>query len=92
MLYDFYKRQNETRANSVHATYLIYGIKSAKPSRGDENGHQMDIDIPNVNSQKLSPLQTLTLVEEKNLNGRRLLPSVETSRYLVVAHDSLKMF
>ncbi len=70
MLYDFYKYQNALRADSVHATYLVYGVKDAIP--------QPDVDVEMDNSQP-EPLteqvqtMTMTLSSDDKLTGTRQL-------------------
>lgn len=69
MLYDFHQYQNALRAGSVHATYLVYGVKSAKTQH--ENGDVgMSSSIPEPeSSSEAVPTHTLTLVCEENLEG-----------------------
>lgn len=71
MLYDFHKWQNDKRPGSLHATYLVYGIKKVV---NDEDG---DVDMTNSQVSEDYPVrfsdevltQTLTLVREEQLNG-----------------------
>lgn len=68
MLYDFYKYQNALRADSVHATYLVYGIKSTD---GQTDG---DVDMGSSQPEVLTeqvPTITMTLVTDANLNGKK---------------------
>ncbi|KAK3944804.1 hypothetical protein QBC46DRAFT_455861 [Diplogelasinospora grovesii] len=71
MLFDFHRTENQKRPGSVHATYLVYGIRRSDrtSSQQSEDG---DIDMMNVppNGEALSetvPTSTLTLVEEGDL-------------------------
>ncbi|PNY23496.1 Uncharacterized protein TCAP_06562 [Tolypocladium capitatum] len=67
MLYDFHKYQNALRADSIHATYLVYGAKSAKSKQ--QNGDvRMSSSMPEPGplSEAIST-KTLTLVGEQNL-------------------------
>ncbi|KAM4055693.1 DNA polymerase subunit cdc27 domain-containing protein [Hirsutella rhossiliensis] len=69
MLYDFHQYQNSLRAESIHATYLLYGIKSARS--GHENGDvgmSSSMPEPEPRSESVST-QTLTLVREENLEA-----------------------
>ncbi|KAM3556544.1 hypothetical protein ARSEF4850_005478 [Beauveria asiatica] len=64
MLFDFYKYQNALRADSVHATYLVYGVKDALP--------QPDVDVEMGSSQpepltEAVPIMTMTLVTHDKL-------------------------
>ncbi|KAI1740194.1 DNA polymerase subunit Cdc27 [Xylaria scruposa] len=69
MLYDFHKWQNDKRPGSLHATYIIYGIKSraAQPD-GDvemtDSQTSEDIDAP---LSDLVPTYTLSLVAQEQL-------------------------
>ncbi|POR32349.1 Uncharacterized protein TPAR_07451 [Tolypocladium paradoxum] len=67
MLYDFHKYQNALRADSVRATYLVYGAKSAK-SRQENGDVEMSSSMPEPEplSEAIST-KTLTLVAEQNL-------------------------
>ncbi|KAF5984650.1 DNA polymerase delta subunit 3 [Fusarium bulbicola] len=67
MLYDFHSYQNAQKANSVHATYLIYGTKTLE--KGESDG---DVDMSGSSPEEpLSdevPTSTLTLAREEELN------------------------
>lgn len=67
MLYDFYKYQNALRADSVHATYLVYGIKDADASQSD-----VDIDMGSSQPERITdpvPTITMTLISDDKLKG-----------------------
>ena len=71
MLFDFHKSQNDRRPGAVHATYLIYGTKTAGPSRSGEDG---DVEMANNTSDAESiaeavPCSTLSIVQEEKLQG-----------------------
>lgn len=74
MLYEFHTEQNGKRSGSVHATYMLYGIRKTTQT----NGHsQQDGDIhmtsspPELEStMDEGPVITLSLVAEENLKGR----------------------
>ncbi|UNI20399.1 CDC27 protein [Purpureocillium takamizusanense] len=67
MLYDFYQYQNAQRPDSVHATYLIFGVKHSKPRQGDNDvGLTSSMPEPDPFSDDI-PTSTLTLVSEGNL-------------------------
>lgn len=67
MLYDFYKYQNALRTDSVHATYLIYGVKDATPLSSDADV-EMGSSQPEPVTESV-PTMTMTLVSDENLNG-----------------------
>lgn len=68
MLYDFHNYQNAQKSHSVHATYLVYGTKNVdnEQSNGDV---EMSSSIP---EQDETPVSTLTLVREEELNGTKI--------------------
>lgn len=70
MLYDFHQYQNGIRADSVHATYLVYGTRALDnaPADGDV---EMTSSMPE--NEALSDevkTTTLTLAREEELNGK----------------------
>ncbi|CVK93070.1 uncharacterized protein FMAN_12545 [Fusarium mangiferae] len=67
MLYDFHSYQNAQKANSVHATYLIYGTK---PSEKDESDGDVEMSgsSPEEPLSDEVPTSTLTLAREEELN------------------------
>lgn len=75
MLYEFHSWQNGKKSGTVHATYMIYGIKKTLQT----NGHsQQDEDVEMTSSPPESapqaeqvPLVTLSLVAEGNLTGTK---------------------
>jgi len=72
MLYDFHVYQNEQKANSVHATYLIYGVKT--PQKEDAGGDvemtmSSSLPTPDVEHEEVVPTYTLSLVREEDLAG-----------------------
>lgn len=66
MLYDFHNYQNQKKANSVHATYLIYGTKAAQEDADVEMASSMPEHEPLSETVHTS---TLTLAREENLSG-----------------------
>lgn len=74
MLYEFHTEQNVKRSGSVHATYMLYGIRK----NAQTNGHsQQDGDVHMTSSPPElesavddGPVITLTLVAEESLKGR----------------------
>ncbi|KAF5560992.1 DNA polymerase delta subunit 3 [Fusarium napiforme] len=67
MLYDFHSYQNAQKANSVHATYLIYGIKT--PEKDESDGDvEMSGSSPEEPLSDEVPTSTLTLAREEELN------------------------
>ncbi|KAI7786251.1 hypothetical protein LA080_004072 [Diaporthe eres] len=71
MLYEFHNEQNVKRSGSVHATYMLYGIRK----NAQTNGHsQQDGDVHMTSSPPElesavddGPVITLTLVAEESL-------------------------
>jgi DNA polymerase delta subunit 3 len=76
-LYEFYESQNASKANSIHATYLIYGSKTEdrEPETGDAD---MDGSAPEPELlSDYAPTKTVTIVAEDGLKG--LIMSHENS-------------
>ena len=78
MLYDFHKSQNEKKAGSLYATYLVYGIKNAQHARGEKDG---DIEMAESSQDSDSaaevvPTHTVTLIQEEQLHGKSVLSHV----------------
>jgi DNA polymerase delta subunit 3 len=71
MLYDYLTYQNTQKPDSVHATYLVYGIK--REQKVQEDGDlEMSSSMPEHDSiSEEVPTTTLALVREENLKGRR---------------------
>lgn len=66
-LYEFYESQNASKANSIHATYLIYGSKTEdrEPETGDA---EMDGSAPEPEPlSDYAPVKTVTIVAEEGL-------------------------
>ncbi|KAK0755737.1 hypothetical protein N5P37_011700 [Trichoderma harzianum] len=66
-LYEFHQSQNASKANSIHATYLIYGSKTEhkQPETGDTD---MDNSVPEPEPlSDYAPTKTVTIVAEENL-------------------------
>jgi DNA polymerase delta subunit 3 len=69
MLYDFHVHQNSHTANSVHATYLIHGLKSSQSSH-DDGDVEMSSSMPESNAYSDEiPTVNLSLVAEAGLEG-----------------------
>ncbi|KAH8157050.1 hypothetical protein CIB48_g11195 [Xylaria polymorpha] len=69
MLYDFHKWQNDKRPGSLHATYIIYGIKS-KPAQADGDVEMTDSQVSedmDAPFSDLVPAYTLSLVRQEQL-------------------------
>ena len=71
MLYDYLAYQNAQKPDSIHATYLLYGIK--REQKVQEDGDvEMSSSMPEHDSiSEEVPTTTLALVREENLKGRR---------------------
>ncbi|KAF5026308.1 hypothetical protein F66182_1600 [Fusarium sp. NRRL 66182] len=67
MLYDFHNYQNALTANSVHATYLVYGTKSPNNDQSDGDV-EMSSSMPDEALSEEVPISTLTLAREGELN------------------------
>ncbi len=70
MLFEFHKSQNARKLGSIHATYLIYGTKSAElglQSQADGDV-EMSSSMPESVPEQV-PILTLSLVEEGQLKG-----------------------
>ncbi|EHK46261.1 uncharacterized protein TrAtP1_005830 [Trichoderma atroviride] len=66
-LHEFYESQNASKANSIHATYLIYGSKTEdrEPETGDAD---MDGSAPEPEPlSDYAPTRTVTIVAEEGL-------------------------
>ncbi|KLU81786.1 hypothetical protein MAPG_00867 [Magnaporthiopsis poae ATCC 64411] len=65
MLYEFHKSQNDRKAGSVHATYLMYGVKRAveQPSQADDG----DVAMAEEPSEHV-PIYTLSIAKEEDLS------------------------
>lgn len=70
MLYDYHSYQNTQKPDSIHATYLVYGIKPSENGEGDGDV-EMSSSMPEHGpiSEEI-PASTLTLVREENLKGK----------------------
>ncbi|TLD24169.1 hypothetical protein PspLS_06770 [Pyricularia sp. CBS 133598] len=72
MLYEFHKSQNERKPGTIHATYLVYGVKPNEDlphGRSQPDGDiEMASSMPEVeeNSEQV-PVFTVTLVKEEDL-------------------------
>ena len=73
MLYEFHRSQNAKRPGAVHATYLVYGTKTATGGPSAQNGDgdvEMASSAPDVESlAEVVPTSTLALVPEEQLKG-----------------------
>ncbi|KAL2683041.1 hypothetical protein Neosp_007504 [[Neocosmospora] mangrovei] len=68
MLYDFHKYQNASRANSVHATYLVYGTRSSDNQESDGDVEMASSAPENEAFSETVPVTTLTLAREEELS------------------------
>ncbi|KAF4447719.1 DNA polymerase delta subunit 3 [Fusarium austroafricanum] len=67
MLYDFHNYQNARKANSVHATYLVYGTKGPEIEQPDGDV-EMSGSMHEESFSEEAPISTLTLAREEELN------------------------
>jgi hypothetical protein len=80
MLYEFHRSQNAKRAGAVHATYLVYGTRTASDgSSASQNGTDRDVEMANSPPEAESlvevvPTFTMSLIPEEQLKGKLLLP------------------
>ncbi|KAL8382636.1 hypothetical protein RB595_006426 [Gaeumannomyces hyphopodioides] len=65
MLYEFHKSQNDRKSGSVHATYLMYGVKrAAEQSTQAGDG---DVEMAEEPSEHV-PTYTLSIAKEEDLS------------------------
>lgn len=74
MLYEFHNEQNVKRSGSVHATYMLYGIRKNAQTNGHSQ-HDGDVHMTSSPPELESavddgPVITLALVAEESLKGR----------------------
>lgn len=82
MLYDYHVYQNEQKSSSIHATYLVYGLKASEKRNGVDGDVNMSMSssMPEQeeDDEEKVPTYTLSLVREENLSGKiRLLQLVQ---------------
>ncbi len=91
MLYDFHTSQNAKKPGSLHATYLLYGVKKAEQSkpRIHENGDvEMSSSMAEVESiPERIPTLALSLVNEAKLSGKALCPRVSRSVLILICRS-----
>ncbi|KAL8298355.1 hypothetical protein RB597_006802 [Gaeumannomyces tritici] len=65
MLYEFHKSQNDRKSGSVHATYLMYGVKRAaeQPTQAGDG----DVEMAEEPSEHV-PTYTLSIAKEEDLS------------------------
>ena len=84
MLYDFHHEQNSKKPGSIHAVYLVSGIKTVNPAAAINGGHVKDgedsfmqsspfVSSPPQEEKDPPTMKVITLVREEQLEG--LLPS-----------------
>jgi DNA polymerase delta subunit 3 len=75
MLYDFHASQNAKRPHSVHATYLVSGVKKVGKAPADDVPMTSSPfptsyrDQSDDQSATEIPIRTVTLVREEELEG-----------------------
>lgn len=69
MLYDFHQYQNGLRADSIHATYLVYGTKAPDESQPDEDVEMGSSQPEHDDYSETVPTFSLTLVNQEDLKG-----------------------
>jgi DNA polymerase delta subunit 3 len=75
MLFDFHQKQNEKKANSVHATYLLTGTKRGpKPTNGTDvpmpsSPFMSSMPEPEATAEEPIKTTTILLVREEELQG-----------------------
>lgn len=70
MLFDFHKSQNGQKPNSVHATYLVYGVKLDEAHNGDEDVEMSSSSSGAAAESSPEPTRALTLIQEDMLKGK----------------------
>ncbi|VUC20159.1 unnamed protein product [Clonostachys rosea] len=69
MLYDYHTYQNGIKAESIHATYVVYGTKTQSSTAGDGDV-EMSSSMPEHEPlSETVPTTTLTLVRQENLEA-----------------------
>lgn len=75
MLYDYHVYQNEQKPKSIHATYLVYGLKASQKQKGADGDVEMSMSssMPDQdgNDEEHVPTYTLSLIREENLTGKQ---------------------
>jgi len=83
ILYEFHKSQNAKRPSSIHATYLVYGVKT--PEKAQEDGDvemtssAPDPDAHNESAPDVVMAYTLTVVPEEELACTKACLSTKVS-------------
>lgn len=76
MLYDYHVYQNEQKPSSIHATYLVYGVKPREKQKGGDGDVEMSMSssMPeqNEDDEEEVPTYTLSLIREENLTGKTM--------------------
>lgn len=76
MLYEFHRKQNSNRPNSVHATYLITGTKQQQHAvNSPEDGEDTvsSFQRPEEDEHDPVPTRTIMIVKEANLDHAKAL-------------------
>jgi DNA polymerase delta subunit 3 len=73
MLFDFHKWQNEKQPGTIHATYLLYGVKKQEitNSQAQQDGDvEMSGSLHETESNpETVPTFVMSLVKEEDLKG-----------------------
>jgi DNA polymerase delta subunit 3 len=73
MLYDYHTYQNGIKAESIHATYVVYGTKT-QDSTAEDGDVEMGSSMPEHEPlSETVPTTTLALVRQENLEGTETL-------------------
>lgn len=90
MLYDFHKYQNAQKANSVHATYLLFGTKASQADGDVEMTSSMPEHEP---LSETVPTTALTLAREENLTGIPMRRSsyMATSNFVQLPYLNIRL-
>ena len=104
MLFDFYNNENSKKPGSIHAIYLLSGIRTITPSQGSSNNEPADgEDVPMQSSpfmassavqqdgeeEEPSACKSIILCREEDLEGQDNVCSGLPTCPLNISSDSL---
>ena len=80
MLYDFHQYQNEQRPNSVHATYIVCGIKAGKSLQKNGDVEMTSSMLDDEPPSEEITTTTITLTREEDLTSAERLSDLNCVR------------
>jgi DNA polymerase delta subunit 3 len=87
MLYDFHVHENAKKPGSVHATYLLAGIKEAKGKQGLVNGGQNGTQHEDEPIPSSPPPFTSSMLQSSQQNGDNDDEEVPTIRTVTLVRE-----